>query len=1173
MPVKADPSPVEKAVKVGAVHDPAEAQADRMADFLVAPIATPALQCTACSAGEGPCPACNGGAATLRRKALDGGTAPAAGTPPSIGQALAAPAAALPDDLRRHFEHRLGRDLSGLRVRTGAPAARAAASVAARAFTLGQDMVFGAGEFRPHSSEGRHLLAHEVAHTLQQDRGGVIRRQPGTPADPAQDAAFDQRRVEQMGLLPQHNFINDAAAVGGLKAWQTRYPLSYAEMQKRAVGVYGQPGYDRLFAADGEVLPLVLKSDLLMTRLTDLRNRYDAEDEAAHQVIDTYAGTNYLFGENTRGWFDLDYDWLGQQYAKYDRFDLGLFKAVLSDDVDTLIKRVEEQVGSAQKEAAAEKARKEEWIADGASMLGKVTARRDDIFFDDDIALESVLDPPEGSAKAGEMLAVARYAGRMVAVLKVKERYFAYAVSENFDNSETFHGKAGDAYSRIVPAGPAGNALVSLTTRNGLPLKGADGTHLKGGDQFRDPESYLDADTDMITSGKADELGIDPTVIFRSMVRNLALVNLKQAESNLQGIENQMKPDFRLDPSAGAALQKDSARLRELTLQAQRLAVEIGDGEASEAQVDRRDELLSEMGTLVQRNPAAGLFVKNKRDPDSKDPVADDQVEDQLVDKQSGDAAMAAVEEAKKRKANIDKVRDKLFEDPDFVLGLDMLHDPVLANFSTANRLRVKAELVFKTIETVAATVGLLALDLTLLVAGFFTGGATWLGLAIHGAGTVLGVTQAAQQVKHAQMLDAMSELDVKDGFELATPAQARSARNWAIVGTALSFLSVVGLARTGARLMAATERESVLLGRIASRAGVTEDVIEGALRRNWRGVPNPDKGALRSLVLAKLPEPLAQRYRNLAIEVLSEEEWARLYGANSSTHAATDFTRNAAGQLVPTRVLFRRNGNIFALHEEAMHIAQAADNPALASKIEAVSNISKAAWASKSLPDKLRAVRGVLEVELDGQERLLARAQAAGDTEAMDDAFAQMENLSVKLAELDKAAANPASRLPAWFDAAEVPSIFASPRLPRSRGAWSGAPGNSWWRSTNPKVTAITGPKGVRFSNGYPDFRDYSIGQVTIGQSGYAGDFAEADIKFAEGIVNGTRKPPAGYTRADFMYQGKAVASATENFRRAEGFTWHHHQGGNLMMLVPTRLHANVPHTGGASAARAAGP
>lgn len=1171
MPVKADHLAADAPVKVGAAHDPAEANADQLAGALVAPTAQP-LACSACAAGDAPCPACAGGASTLRRKAL--ADAPTGSPmPTAVGEAVSGPAAPLPDATRRHFEHRLGTDLGALRLHTGSAAARAADSVGARAFALGCDIVFGAGEFRPDTRDGQHLIAHEVAHVVQDGPGGTLRRKPSAPPDPAKDASDDEQQLKKMQLLPESNFINGAASVGGLKAWQTRYPLSYEEMKKRAVGVYGEAGYERLLAADGQVLPLVQKSEMLMTRLTALRDRYDAEDESAHKVIDAYGGTNYLVGENVRGWFDLDYDWLGQQYAKYDNFDLGLFQALLSEDVDTLIERVAENADAAKLEADEEKARKEGWIEDGADVLGSVVARRDDVFFDDEISLESVLDPPEGSDKANEMLAVARYAGRMSAVVKVKERYYAYSLSEDFDQSNVFWGKDLDAYSRVVPAGPLGGAVVALTTTSGLPLKGEDGGRFKGGDQTKNPEAYLDTDTEMLTSGKADALGVSPSVMFRSMVRNLALVNLKQAEANLQGIENQMKPDFGIDPAAGAALQKDTARLRQLSVQAASLAVEIGDGQATEEQVDRRDALLSEMGTINQRSPAAALMVKSSRKPDDQDPVEDGQIKDTLADKHSGDAAMAAVNEARSRKANIDKVRAALFNDPDFVLGLDVLHDAVLAYFPEMDRLRIKAELVFNTIASVAGTIGLLGIDLALLVAGFFTGGLTWPGLMLHGAGTALGLAQAGQQIKHAQMVDAMSELDVEGGFQLATPEQAKSARNWALIGSALSFLSVIGLARTGAKLLAATQRETNLVGRIARQAGVTEDVIAGALRKNWRGIPNPDKGALRSMVLAKLPEPLAQRYRNLAIEVLSEEDWARLYGPKSASHAATEFTRNAAGQLVPTRILFRRNGNIFALHEEATHIAQAADNPELANKIEAVSNLSKGMWAAKSLPEKLRAVRGVLEVELDAQERILAQAQQAGDTESMDDAFAAMESLSIKLAEVDQSIANPASRLPGWFDAAEIPSIFASPRLPRSRGSWSGAPGNSIWKSTNPKVKAIVGNKGVRFSNGYPDFREYSIGQVNIGQTGHAGDFAEADMKFAEGIANGTRKPPEGYVKADFMHNGQPVAAGTERFRRAAGYTWHHHQGGNQMMLVPTKLHANVPHTGGASAARAGGP
>ena len=76
------------------------------------------------------------------------------------GQPLSAPA---------FFEPRFGRDFSGVRVHTGAEAAEAAQSVNARAFTVGTNVVFGAGEYAPGTSDGRRLLAHELTHVAQQE--------------------------------------------------------------------------------------------------------------------------------------------------------------------------------------------------------------------------------------------------------------------------------------------------------------------------------------------------------------------------------------------------------------------------------------------------------------------------------------------------------------------------------------------------------------------------------------------------------------------------------------------------------------------------------------------------------------------------------------------------------------------------------------------------------------------------------------------------------------------------------------------------------------------------------------------------------------------------------------------------------------------------------------------
>ena len=76
---------------------------------------------------------------------------------------------------RGYFEGRFGYGLESVRIHADGRGAEAARSVGARAYTLGHHIVFAAGEFAPHSAGGRQLLAHELAHTIQQSRGGGAR--------------------------------------------------------------------------------------------------------------------------------------------------------------------------------------------------------------------------------------------------------------------------------------------------------------------------------------------------------------------------------------------------------------------------------------------------------------------------------------------------------------------------------------------------------------------------------------------------------------------------------------------------------------------------------------------------------------------------------------------------------------------------------------------------------------------------------------------------------------------------------------------------------------------------------------------------------------------------------------------------------------------------------------
>jgi hypothetical protein len=66
------------------------------------------------------------------------------------------------------MEPRFGHDFGNVRVHTDSRAASAAEAVNARAFTIGQDIVFGSGEYKPSADKGQRLMAHELAHTVQQ---------------------------------------------------------------------------------------------------------------------------------------------------------------------------------------------------------------------------------------------------------------------------------------------------------------------------------------------------------------------------------------------------------------------------------------------------------------------------------------------------------------------------------------------------------------------------------------------------------------------------------------------------------------------------------------------------------------------------------------------------------------------------------------------------------------------------------------------------------------------------------------------------------------------------------------------------------------------------------------------------------------------------------------------
>lgn len=174
MPASRFPVPVQAKPKVGAVNDPQEEAADRIADHSMR-MAVPDLSApgqlpvnpghSARAAGGGP----DGQHAGPR---MTGGDAQA-----MTHEELRSSGRPLDAGTRGYFEPRLRLDLGRVRVHTDAEAGQSARALNARAYTLGHDIVFGTGSFAPGTERGKRLLAHELAHVAQQHgQDPVIRR-------------------------------------------------------------------------------------------------------------------------------------------------------------------------------------------------------------------------------------------------------------------------------------------------------------------------------------------------------------------------------------------------------------------------------------------------------------------------------------------------------------------------------------------------------------------------------------------------------------------------------------------------------------------------------------------------------------------------------------------------------------------------------------------------------------------------------------------------------------------------------------------------------------------------------------------------------------------------------------------------------------------------------------
>ncbi len=386
------PQPVlQTKLTVNKPGDSYEQEADRVADQVMrmpdpaAPVAassaSPALQRKCACEGTGnPCTDCEeeaerGNKLHRRANATNTDAAPAV-APPIVHELLHSPGQPLEASTRAFFEPRFGRDFSHVRVHTGSLAADSARSVNALAYTVNHSVAFGAGSYAPHTVEGRRLLAHELAHVVQQARG------PASPASSlpaiglttvqAAGAGTLQRQPEltsQMLSSPEPMSLHHSVDISGLQIddleleirliqeWLSAHPLRSEESDhlhseldrlQKAVQPRSAPFFSRFFKAWSQAKEAksrtVIQNDKAYSDSSISRGLINIHDLAPDaDSVWQYGWAANLFAKDERklvqSWSER---WIAESFDK--RYTAAMSGSIYGDDAEGATRREDKNI-------------------------------------------------------------------------------------------------------------------------------------------------------------------------------------------------------------------------------------------------------------------------------------------------------------------------------------------------------------------------------------------------------------------------------------------------------------------------------------------------------------------------------------------------------------------------------------------------------------------------------------------------------------------------------------------------------------------------------------------------------------------------------------------------------------------------------------------------------------
>ena len=281
---------VQPKLKIGSPDDPLEREADHVADQVIQ--RSPLLiqkKCSKCEEEE-----------NIQRKATKDKEHVAPGVQDQI---LGAKGQGRPLDkqLQQEMSSGIGHDFSNVNIHTDNRSAELNRKVNARAFTHGNDIFFGKGEFFPETKSGKHLLAHELTHVVQQGAAGklVQREFAIEPTNPdAEAAALSQAQIQEAIRYNDRRFrdISEIRLIRDVLGFDEE-PVQFDEPLINAIAQYqaeyGLDDHDGKIGADtARVLAREFRAEGLRGEGRQMRIRTRAIETSSNVDVD---GNNDLF--------------------------------------------------------------------------------------------------------------------------------------------------------------------------------------------------------------------------------------------------------------------------------------------------------------------------------------------------------------------------------------------------------------------------------------------------------------------------------------------------------------------------------------------------------------------------------------------------------------------------------------------------------------------------------------------------------------------------------------------------------------------------------------------------------------------------------------------------------------------------------------------------------------